>query len=224
MELPTIQVQPVDDWSALDACLERLNDFRWVIFTSGNAVQLFFQRLHALSRDARALASSHVAAIGRATAASLEGHGLRADLVAANATAEGLIEALRDEKLAGTHALVPRAEGARPELLQFLADQGAAVTEVLLYRSVPPAESAALAKRLLAEQPVDIAVFTSSSTIKNLATMLDRDMSALSGAIIATIGPATSNAVRELGLEVGVEAEEQSIPALVQALLRRFKG
>ncbi|HLF08386.1 MAG TPA: uroporphyrinogen-III C-methyltransferase [Dehalococcoidia bacterium] len=224
VELPTIQVQPIEDVSVLDRCLAALSDYGWVIFTSANAVEVFFQRLSALGRDARAFASSRLAAIGRATAASLERHGLRADVVPAAATAEGLIEAFNGEEMTGARVLLPRAEGGRPELLRYLADRGVQVTELLLYRSVPPAESAERAKRLLTEGPVDIAVFTSSSTIKNLAAMLDGDLSLLNGTLIATIGPATSQAVRDLGQQVGVEAEEQTMEGLVRALMRRFGG
>ena len=224
VELPTIQVQPIEDVSVLDRCLAALSDHGWVIFTSANAVEVFFQRLSALGRDARAFASSRLAAIGRATAASLERHGLRADVVPAAATAEGLIEAFNGEEMTGARVLLPRAEGGRPELLRYLADRGVQVTELLLYRSVPPAESAERAKRLLTEGPVDIAVFTSSSTIKNLAAMLDGDLSLLNGTLIATIGPATSQAVRDLGQQVGVEAEEQTMEGLVRALMRRFGG
>ncbi len=223
VELATIQVQPTDDWSALDACLAALSDFQWVIFTSANAIEAFFQRLQSLGMDARSFARSRLAAIGRATAAALQRHGLRADVLPTTATAEGLIEAFSSEEMTGARVLLPRAEGGRPELLRYLADRGAQVTEVLLYRSVPPVESAGRAKRLLAEQPLDIAVFTSSSTVRNLATMLDSDLSLLRGVLIATIGPATSQAVRDVGLEVGVEAEEQSMAGLVSALVRRFQ-
>jgi uroporphyrinogen-III synthase len=212
----------MEDWSQLDAAIRSLVSFRWVIFTSANAIQLFFERLYASDCDARAFAASRIAAIGRATAAALEAHGLRADLVPSTATAEGLIEAFRGQALGGARVLLPRAESGRPELLQFLSEQGAQVDEVLLYRSVPPAESQEHARSVLGEAPVDIAVFTSSSTVRNLATILDHDLSALQRSLIATIGPATSQAVREAGLEVGVEAEEQSIPGIVRALVRRF--
>jgi len=100
-----------------------------------------------------------------------------------------------------------------------LTDRGARVEVVEAYETVAPACRPEELDRVLTPRP-GLVTFTSSSTALNFARMLgDRKMSEfLTGVAVASIGPVTSGTVRRLGLEVTVEAEQPTIPGLVQAI------
>jgi uroporphyrinogen III methyltransferase/synthase len=217
IELPAIRVAPPDDWAPLDRAIADLAAYDWIVFTSANGVEHFWQRLSRTGLDARTLHGLRLAAIGPATAAELESHGLRADYVPGEYVAEAVSAGLGEVR--GLRILLPRADIARPALADLLREGGAEVVEVTAYRTLRPESSEDL-ENLLAR--VTVATFTSSSTIRNLAAMArdaGLDLSAaLRHATVACIGPITAGTARELGLAVHVVAEEYTIDGLVEAL------
>ena len=126
LECPTIRLEPAPR-AELDAALENLADFDWLILTSASAVQFFFARLRALGLDARALARCRICAVGPKTAAALAAHGLRADLVPSDHKGEGVVAAFADLAPKGARVLFPRADKARDVIPEGLAALG--VTE-----------------------------------------------------------------------------------------------
>ncbi len=226
IELPAIEIEPWADAEAAAPAIERLRSgaYRWAVFTSANAVELFFEHLRRAGLDARAFGGARVAAIGPATAEALAERGIGADAVPAEYIAEGVVEALRPQVRQGERILVPRAEGARPELVEGLRSLGAEVEEVTLYRAAVPWEAPAEALRLLREGGIDIATFTSSSTVRNLAALLDGDVECLRKPLIACIGPITADTAREVGLRVDVVAAEHTVPGLVRAISNHYSG
>jgi uroporphyrinogen III methyltransferase/synthase len=219
-ELPAIRIERLPDGDELESALAVLADYGLVVLTSVNGVDALFDALAARGRDARALsAAATVVAIGPATAERLAARGVRADLVPERFVAEGILEALADAPLEGVRALVARAAGSRPELVEGLERRGARVDEVLLYEAVPePADPAALAEAMQA----DYITFTASSTVRAFAGLLGAEERArlrAGGPRVVSIGPVTSATAREEGLRVDAEAAEHSIPGLVAALL-----
>ena len=216
--LPTIEVVPVDDWRTVDEALKEASTYQWAVFTSVNTVELIFQRLSAMSKDARAFGAAKVCAIGAATAAALRERGIIADLVPDEAVSERALEALKDRVRPGDWVLLPRQFEGRDALQRGLRGLGVHVNEVVMYFVVTPSDARERAKRIL-EEGVDIATFTSSSTVKNLVEILDGDVSRLNGVVIASIGPITSATARHWGLRVDVEAKEHTVPGLVEAVV-----
>ncbi|MBM4457172.1 MAG: uroporphyrinogen-III synthase [Chloroflexi bacterium] len=153
-----------------------------------------------------------VAAIGRATAAALQRRDVRVDLTPGEYRAEAILDAIGD--VAGLRILLPRADIARPDLALGLAARGAAVDEVVAYRTIPAIPSQTAFESLRAG--VDVITFTSSSTVRNFVA-LTAGMD-YGDPLIACIGPVTATAARDLGLDVDVTAEEYTIEGLVQAL------
>jgi uroporphyrinogen-III synthase len=152
--------------------------------------------------DARAFAGAKAAAIGPATAQALAERGITADAIAAQYVAEGVVEALRPHLGSGDRVLVPRAEGARPELIEGLSGLGAQVDEVTLYRAVVPRDPPAEALSLLRDGGIDIVTFTSSSTVRNLATLLGDDFRVILSGEDAGAGDVVSSR-RNLGSGAG---------------------
>jgi uroporphyrinogen-III synthase len=160
--------------------------------------------------------------VGPATAKALAERGLLADLVPDEADGDAVLEALVAADVVGSSILLPRAEGARSALPDGLRAAGATVEELTLYLSAPPAEPPAGVLDRIRAGEVDIVTFTSSSTVKNLVTLLDGDIEPLRRAVVACIGPQTAATAEEAGLTPHVVAEEHTVPGLVAALLDHF--
>ena len=221
VELPTIQIGPLDDFSELDATLERLTNYNWVIFASANAVESVFERLELHGKDARALAGTTIGAIGPATAQALTRRGITADFVPSRPVSEEVLKELSGRDWKGVSVLLPAADIGRDELEKGLADMGAKVDRLASYRNVPVEGVSGLAKQAFIDG-VDVVTFTSSSTVRNLVDMLDGDLTAIQASFIACIGPVTAATARELGLRVDLEASEHTVEGLVDALTRHF--
>jgi uroporphyrinogen-III synthase len=221
--IPTIEIAPPSSWCALDAALSELRSFDWLLFTSANAVQAFVERARALGVAAY---PKRIAVIGPATAAAVKEDGLAADepqlLLPERYVAESLAEALLPYA-AGARMLLVRAAAARDVLPETLRAAGAYVMIAEAYRNVVPHESAGSLRALFATRPPDAITFTSASTAHNLASLLDgAGLNVPAGVALASIGPVTSQAMRELGLEPTAEAAEATLPALVSALAGYF--
>jgi uroporphyrinogen III methyltransferase/synthase len=219
IELPTIEIAPPEAWAPLDSAIAELSSYDWIVFTSVNGVAAFWERLSQAGLDARALHGARLAAIGPATAAALEGHGLQADYVPGEYVAEAVAAGLGNVR--GLRVLLPRADIARPALADLLCQAGARVVEVTAYRTLRPSVDADEFHDLLGS--VTVVTFTSSSTVRNLASMAHdagTDLSrVLSDVIVACIGPITADTAREMGLTVNIVPEEYTIEGLVKAVV-----
>jgi uroporphyrinogen III methyltransferase / synthase len=220
VEIPTLQIEsmPVDD--QVTRAIRHLDRTALVIFASANAVDIFFQMLLSSGSDARAFHGSKLCAIGQETAESLEAHGLRPELITSEYTAEGLAKALEGWEMDGMHVLVPRAEVARDALPSLLANRGAKVEILPVYRAKCPPEAGDALLRLFNNEGVDVITFTSSSTVYNFVRAFpeDRLPAVLGDAEIACMGPVTADTARKLGLSVAIVAREYTTHGLVQAL------
>ncbi|HET7444398.1 MAG TPA: uroporphyrinogen-III C-methyltransferase [Solirubrobacterales bacterium] len=214
VELPAIRIEPRLETSEVREAAAAIGEYSLVCLTSPNGVRLLFEALAAAGRDARALAGATVAAIGPGTARALAKRGIDADVVPERFVAEGLIEVLGDVPVEGRRVLVARAADARDVLPEYFADRGAEVDVVALYETVREQPDAAAIE---AAQAADYVTFTSSSTVTNLTEALGDRFPA--GARIVSIGPVTSEAARDAGLKVDVEAERHDIKGLLAALL-----
>jgi uroporphyrinogen III methyltransferase / synthase len=197
---PAIRTEP------LDATLPDLAGFDLLCLTSPTGAT----RLLELVRDARALAGPRIAAVGPGTAAALRAGGIEPDIVPERSNAEGLVDAL--EGLEVRHALIARAEEGREVLPGALRARGAVVDVLALYRTI--AEPLTEEERAAA-QGADLVVFASSSAVKAYAQAAGD----LRGPRIASIGPATSETIRELGGEVSIEAAQHTPDGLIGAIL-----
>jgi uroporphyrinogen III methyltransferase / synthase len=216
IELPTIEIQPADDYRALDRAVANLKDYDWLIFTSTNGVKFFLERLDASRSDLRSI-RGRICAIGPATRDALECFHIKVDVTADEYRAEGLLDALAVHDLAGARILIARAAVARDVLPAELSRRGAHVDVVEAYRTVAPADLPQHASEILARKP-DWITFTSSSTARNLIDAAGAD--ALRNIGIASIGPVTSATLRENGVEVTVEASAFTVTGMVEAILR----
>jgi uroporphyrinogen III methyltransferase/synthase len=214
VEAPTIRVEPHDDDAVRGAC-NQLGSFDLICLTSTNGARFLMDAIGRDGRDARALAGVTVAAVGDATAASLRERGVSADIIPERSTAEGLLETLADQDLAGKRVLLPVGSRARPVLAEGLRERGAEVQEVIFYDTIlEPIDE----HRSSEVTDSDYITFASGSAVHSLIESLG-GTTQLEGAQLVSIGPATSAALREHDLEPSIEAEQHDLDGLIDALL-----
>jgi uroporphyrinogen III methyltransferase/synthase len=206
VETPAIRIEP------LAVTLPDQAPYSLVCFTSPNGVRLYFDALRGSGRDARALSGARVAAIGPGTATALREQGVEADVVPERFVAEGLLEALDAEALDGRRVLVARARDARDVLPDGLRERGAEVDVLALYSTVVEPLGEAQKEAL---RDATYVTFTSSSTVR---FFLEGGGAVPDGARVVSIGPVTSDTLREHGVEPHVEAEQHDVDGLVAAL------
>ncbi|MDO8964781.1 MAG: uroporphyrinogen-III synthase [Coriobacteriia bacterium] len=224
--LPVIAVADPLDWSPVDAAIAELDTYDWIVLTSTNGVDRFDGRLRSGGTSLAEVAGARVAVVGSATAVRLREHGVEPALVPDRFHAEGLVEAMRHAGAGpGTRVLVPRAEEAREVLPDELRSMGCTVDVVHVYRLVTaPAEPGVVAR--LASGGVDAVTFASGGTARRFIEMLlaagvDPD-AVMRSVMVASIGPVTTEALRELGFEADLEARESTAESLAEALAGRL--
>lgn len=226
IEAPTIRVVPPSDWTLVDRAVSRIQDYSWVVFTSVNGVRPFIDRLRVAGKDSRAFGGLRVCAIGPRTASELEKYGIMPDMIPSEYQAEGLLATFATFDLRGQRVLIPRAEVAREILPDQLRRMGAEVDVVSVYRTVAPQSDISRLKEELAAGSIDVVTFTSSSTVKNfvdLAGGADIARGLTGRTTIACIGPITAETARECGLSVAIVADQNTVPALAQAIVKYYK-
>ncbi len=224
IEFPTIEVRPPENWLDIDHCIEYLDLYDWIIFTSVNGVKFFLGRLLALGHDVRDLKGPRICAIGPGTAEALKDLKIRVDFMPAEYRAEAILAGLQKENLDGKKILIPRARIARDVLPQEFRKAGARVDVVEVYRTIRPQGSTDEVKELLEKGSVSAITFTSSSTVINFVEMIGREEASklIAGVTVACIGPITAEKARSLGIETDVMPKEYTIPALAEALVEFF--
>jgi uroporphyrinogen III methyltransferase/synthase len=216
IEAPLIAVEPMANGLTRAAALLVDPGCAWVVFTSVPGVDFFFDQLATAGLDARAFGRARVAAVGDATVAALQRHGLRADFVPSRFTSEALGDELPGD-LQGVRILLPRAELGSPLLRERLEARGAQLEDVAIYRTIPDATGGELVQATIAAGGVDVITFASSSAVEHFVAL---GLAASVGrARIACIGPVTAETAREHGLPVAIVADPSTIEGLMAALL-----
>ena len=210
LEAPAIRISPLPG-PPLDP-----SPYDLICVMSPNGVAEMFKRLAAGDppRDARSLAGAKVAAIGPGTVRALAAQGIVADVVPERSVAESLAEAL--EEIPVERALIARAAEARDIVPDALRARGAEVDILALYETVAEVPSPRVLEQALA---ADYLTFTSSSTVRFLLAAAGGPERISADTRLVSIGPVTSQTLRESGLEPHVEAKRHDIDGLIEALL-----
>lgn len=219
--MPSIRIEPVEDWSEVDETLKRLSEFDWLVFTSVNGVQSFFNRLWDLNLDARQIAPLKIAAIGTSTADALATYHLRADLVPAEFRAEALASELAP-LVRNQRVLWARANRGRDILPHELTEAGATIEELVVYQNLDVECFSDDVLKALSDSDVDWIGLSSPSIARRVAALLpDSAKSQIGQSLrIASISPVTTAAAREAGLPVHIEATTFTWDGIFEAIQR----
>jgi uroporphyrinogen-III synthase/uroporphyrinogen III methyltransferase/synthase len=220
VEVPVIEIRPPEDLRPLDRALRTLDSYDWLILTSANTVHALVERAAVLEINLAAASQLKVAAVGEATAAAARQEGFTVAFVPESYVAESLTKSL-SEQSRGKKVLLARAAVARDVIPHALRAAGATVDVVDAYRNVMPESAPALLREAL-QKGIAAAAFTSSSSVTHLADAARQAGIAFPFADVAaiSIGPITSQTLRELGWEPATEANPSDVPGLVQATAR----
>ncbi len=232
IEMPTLEIGPPSSWEPLDQAIADIESFHWIILTSTNGVESFFERLFLQGKDARAIANLKIAVVGRKTAESLTQKGLQADFIPPDFVADSLVEHF-PESLAGQRILFPRVEtGGRQVLVKELTTQGAEVIEVAAYESRCPDAITPAAWEALQQHRVHVVTFASSKTVQYFCQLLEKQIAIATGTdsalgvsnllqdvCVASIGPQTSKTCQQLLGRFDLEATEYTLEGLTNVIV-----
>lgn len=208
--VPLIEIRPAEDRRLLDAAMENTAGYAWIVFTSVNGVAAVGERLGAIGPGTR------VAAVGPVTADAVRALGVEPAFVAARAS-EDIARGLGP--LEGERVLLPQADIADPRLADELRERGATVDVVVAYRTVQvePAMWGILPLEL-----ADAIVLASGSAVRALAAIAASFEGFGTSTVLVCIGPKTAARAREMGLPVGLVADESTADGIIRALVSHF--
>ncbi len=224
IEFPTIEITLIKENTRLKVAIEHLKQYTYLVFTSPNAVEVFFEALEASGKDARVLAHLKIAVIGEATKKALKQKGIVADRMPTKAVAESLADCLKKELTNKDYILLPDSAIAREGLVSSL-EAVCKVDEIPLYTTVPvrnvakgEMSSKELVEKLIADE-IDYMTFTSSSTVHHLIGRIGQEhIAALAHAKLISIGEITTHTLKTYGLEVYKEAKKATMTDLVDCM------
>jgi uroporphyrinogen III methyltransferase/synthase len=218
LQFPTIQIEPPASWDSLDRAVTGTYD--WLVFTSVHGVSAFFDRLTEHGRDARSLHGRKIAAVGRVTADALRSHGIQPDVMPERFISSELLPLLAEDQR-GIRTTVIRAEEGSEELIEELRRRGGDVDLAIAYRNVPAEMDLEALRDLIRRDAIDVVTFTSASTVDRFFQPLSDDERArvIEHAALASIGAATTEAVRRYGKDPDIVAANATIQALHDAVV-----
>ena len=223
--IPLIEIHPPEDWSPVDAVLQRVSEFDWIIFTSANGVSHFLNRLWETGGDARRLANAKIACIGPATAEALHMYSLRADLVPESYRSEDLAAALQPH-VAGKRVVWPRASRGRDVLPDVLTAAGAEFEQVVAYRNIDVESLVPDVLSRIEHGELDWIALSSPSIARSLSSLLsDSAKKQIGGPVkLASISPVTTAAATEIGLRIAAEATTYTWDGVFDAIVTSASG
>lgn len=223
LEIPFIEIRNPQSFAPLDTALRQALDYDWLILTSVNGVKALFDRLAGLHFKPTLLAKMKIAAIGPATRKAIQEHGLKVHVTPKEYVAESVVESLAS-KVKGKRVLLVRAKVARDVIPRELRKLGAEVEVVEAYQTIVPPKSKERLLTALASnrQKPHFITFTSSSTVRNFVALIGKraaEQCFSSGVRSASIGPVTSETLREFNLPVSIQAKAYTMTGLVKAII-----
>ena len=219
IEFPTIKIEPPTNTEPLEVAIVDINQYDWIVFTSVNGVDAFFNTLYELGLDIRRISTQKFCAIGPATAERIRHFGIIADLMPEKFVAESIADAfLAKGGLAGQKVLLPRADIARSTLVELLEAMDAQVTNVEAYKTVPDTGNKDQLTKLLEDDQLDWITFSSSSTVRNFFDVIPPESLTGKKVQIASIGPITSKTIYEYGISCFKEADSYTLDGVIDII------
>lgn len=219
IDFVTIKIESLTSTNRFIRALAKPSEYDWIILSSSNGVEIVFDFLRGLGKDARVFGSARIAAIGSETAATLSTFGIKADFVPTIYTSEELGKQLAAcWNLHGKKILLLRSEAASNELVEWLQSAGAEIENVSVYRIVAAKSKCDWLIKKITDGTIDWVTFASPSSVKAFFEQIQPDLVNSSSAKLASIGPTTSQELRSLGVRVDVTAREHTIDGLLAGI------
>jgi len=221
MELPTIRIEYPDDKELFAELVASVHEYDWVVFTSPNGVEKFFEGFFSIYDDARSIGGIRIAAVGPGTKRKINEYHLGVDLMPEKHVAEEVVKTFaKEQSVDNQRILWVRPADARPVVSDGLTSLGAIVDDCIAYKTVMETEDPTGAVKEFTENGADIVTFASASAAENFKAL---DLAWPKNCRIASIGPVTSTALAGMGMVPEIEAREHNIPGLVEAIVEASK-
>ena len=218
IQFPTIKIDEISPNKELEQEIDNIENYSYIIFTSQNAVDIFFKKMYKMNVDLRKLHNAKIVAIGPATANELRIKGIVADIVPPKYVAESIYEVLKDELSESDNILIPRASNARDYLVEKLSEI-CNVRNIHIYNTVVESNNKGEILKLLDKNNINYITFTSSSTVNNFMKIIGIDnINKLSSTKLISIGPITSKTIESYKLKVHKEADEYTIDGMLDCI------
>lgn len=220
IQFPTIKIDEISPNEELEQGIDNIENYSYIIFTSQNAVDIFFKKMYKMNVDLRKLHNAKIVAIGPATANELRIKGIVADIVPPKYVAESIYEVLKDELSESDNILIPRASNARDYLVEKLSEI-CNVRNIHIYNTVVESNNKDEILKLLDKNNINYITFTSSSTVNNFMKIIGIDnINKLSSTKLISIGPITSKTIESYKLKVHKEADEYTIDGMLDCITK----
>ena len=219
IEIPTIKIDKIENNIELENEINNIKDYTYLVLTSKNGVDIFFDKLDEMGLDSRALANLKVCAIGSATAKEIKNRGIKADIVPEKFVAEYLFEELKPMLKSTDKVIMPRAKNTRDYLVDKIGEI-CEVKEIHTYETVVDSTRKDEVLELLDQDNADYITFASSSTVKNFVEIIgEENIDKLNNIKVISIGPITTQTIKELGLNLYKEAEISTIDGMISTII-----
>ncbi|MDX9714125.1 MAG: uroporphyrinogen-III synthase [Dissulfurispiraceae bacterium] len=226
-EFSTTEIQPPENYDDIDAAIESVTEYDWIVVTSKNAVAHFMNRFLSTGHSISEMQNIKFCAVGSKTAEALNAFGLNVDLIPDEYNAEGIVRSFignadpDSEPLKGIKILLPKPDNARDVFPSAVRRAGGHIDTPVIYHSVKTKKSSRELQDFFREGKISIAVFTSGAAFRNFLEFMGKDASALlHDVIIAAIGPVTAQAVEKAGFKVSVMPQESTIKAMTDEIIK----
>ena len=219
IEIPTIKINKIENNIELENEIKNIRDYTYLVLTSKNAVQIFFDKLYKMNLDSRALANLKVCAVGSATAKEIRNNGINPDIIPEQFVSEYLFEELKSVLKSTDKVLIPRTKNARDFLVNKIS-KICSIKEVHIYETVlNNIKKDEILKGLNSLEEKYI-TFTSSSTVTNFVDIIGMDnIDELNKLKVISIGPITTETANSLGINVYREANISTIDGMVDCII-----
>lgn len=219
IEIPTIKIDKIENNTELENEINNIKHYTYLVLSSQNAVDIFFDKLDEMNLDCRCLSNIKICAIGSATANAMKNRGIKADIVPKKFVTESLYEELVQIVNENDNILIPRAKNARDFLVSKLSEK-CNVKEVHTYETILDDSSKNEIINLLESKEVDYITFSSSSTVKNFIDIIgSNNIDRLQNVKIISIGPITTKTAEELNLNIYKESKKSTIDEIINTII-----
>jgi uroporphyrinogen-III synthase len=225
VEMPLITCKSISDKKAIHKAIEELHTYDWLVFTSKNGIDFFFDEIDKKIGGIVIPTTCKIAVVGKKTEEIIENYRVKVDLIPENFVAESLLESLlkvvkKDEKV-----LIPRGNLARNIIQENLRNNGIDVTDLVVYENIVESKSKQRLLSAIENQEIDIVTFTSSSTVDNFVQLLEGTnwRKYIDHIIFASIGPITSRTMIKHQLPVHIEPEEYTLHGMLNSIMDKLK-
>lgn len=216
IEYPCIEVVPLPNNDRLYDVCNNLKKYGWILFTSKNGVDIFFEYLNSKRLDARALAKVKIAVVGSQTGKALEERGVFSDYTPEIFDGEHLAKGVVPLIEQNEKVLICDATMASDDIVSVFEEKNINYDRVHLYDTLYISENSEMVKELINKGELKYVTFTSASTVEGFVKSIGNVN--FDGLTAICIGSQTEKAAKNYNINT-IVSEEATIDSMINKIL-----